>query len=64
MPELVQRTWMQIRAQLEGLSSSAKWLIGTLLVLGMLIVGIVLNFAGQPTMVPISQFASNRGEEK
>ncbi len=63
MPEMVKRTWMQIQAQFEGLTPSAKWLIGTLLVLGTLIVTIVLNFAAQPSMVPISQFASSRGDE-
>lgn len=59
----VKRIWMQIRAQLEQLTPTARWLIGTLLVLGALIVGIVLQFAAKPTMVPISQFASSRGDE-
>lgn len=63
MPDVIRRTWMQIQAQFEGLTPSAKWLIGTLLVLGMLIVGIVVNLVSKPTMVPISQFASTRGDE-
>lgn len=61
--EFVKRTWMQIRAQLEGLSASQKWLIGTLLVLGTLIVGILLTVVGSPEMVPINQFASSRPDE-
>lgn len=61
--EFVKNTWMQIRAQLEGLTASQKWLIATLLVLGTLIVGILLTVAGRPEMVSISQFASTRPDE-
>jgi flagellar M-ring protein FliF len=61
--DFVKRSWMQVRAQLEGLSASQKWLIATLLVLGTLIVGLLLTVAGSPEMVPISQFAANRSED-
>lgn len=59
----IKKTWMQIRAGLDGLNPSQKWLIGTLIVLAGLVVSILLSVAAQPETVSISQFASGRSEE-
>lgn len=61
--DFLNRSWVTIRAQLEGLSASQKWLIATLLVLGTLVVGILLTVAGQPETVAINQFTGNRSDE-
>lgn len=61
--EFIKRTWLQIQTQLEGLSPSAKWLIGTLIVLGVLVVGLMLAYVSEPETVPITQFVGNRSNE-
>lgn len=60
--EFLRRQWMQIGAQLEGLTASQKWAIASTLVLGLLLVGITIILAGQAEMVPIGG-APGRTEE-
>ena len=61
--DFARKYWTTIRAQMEGLPASTKLLIGSLVVIMLLVGFIALLYAGQPETVPISRFASSRGEE-
>ena len=61
--EFAKRYWTQVQAQLGTLSQSAKWLIGSLLVLGLLVISLLVNYVSSPELAPISQFAADRGGE-
>jgi flagellar M-ring protein FliF len=61
--EFLRRYWTQIRAQLEQLSVAQKALIATLLVLLLLVGFLLLQYAGQPRTVPITQFSSSGGNQ-
>ena len=63
MSTFIKRYWTQIQAQLEQLNASTKWLIATLLVLGVVLLGIFVFLASSPEMAPISGFAEGRSEE-
>ena len=52
-----------VRAHLEGLSASQKWLIGSLLVILLLVGFLMTQWAGTPERVPISSFAAGRSED-
>ncbi len=61
--EFAKRYWTQVQAQLGSLSQSAKWLIGSLLLLGLLVSVMLVHYAASPELAPISQFAANRQGE-
>ena len=61
--EFLKRYWTQIRAQLEGLSTSQKWAICVTLVLGLLLTGLAVMIAGQPQTVAISAFSSGQSQQ-
>jgi flagellar M-ring protein FliF len=61
--EFLRHYWTQIRAQLDQLSSAQKWLMGTLLALMLLIGFLLIQYAGQPQTVPITQFSSSSGNQ-
>ena len=61
--EFAQKYWTFIKAQLEGLSLSTKWLIGALLTILLLVGFIAMLYAGRPEMVPITPFATDRTED-
>lgn len=63
MSTFIKRYWTQIQAQLEQLSTSSKWLIATLMTLGVLLVGIFVFLASASDMAPISGFAEGRTEQ-
>ena len=63
MSTFIKRYWMQIQAQLEQLNTSSKWLIATLLTLGLVLVGIFVFLASSSDMAPISGFAEGRTEQ-
>lgn len=58
--QFLRNSWMQVKAYLEGMSASQKWLILALLVVLLLVGFIVAQYAGSPQMVPITQFAGDR----
>lgn len=58
--EFIKRYWTQILSQLEGLTPSQKWLIGCLLIIMLLVGFLLLQYAGQPQRVAISQFSASQ----
>lgn len=63
MSTFVTRYWTQIRAQLEQLNTSTRWLIIMATLLGVVLVGILVVLASAPQMAPISGFAEGRSEQ-
>ncbi len=61
--EVLKRSWTQIRAALEGLTRAEKGFIISLMVIGVMALGMLLWYASQPETVVISQFASGRVDE-
>ena len=61
--DFVKRYWTTIRAQMEGLPASTKLAVGSLVVILLLVGFIAMLYAGQPEMVPISQFAASRSDQ-
>jgi len=61
--EVLKRSWTQILASLEGLTRAEKGFILSLLVIGVMALGMLLWYASQPDTVAISQFAAGRASE-
>ncbi len=61
--DFVKRYWTTIWAQMEGLPASTKLAVGSLVVILLLVGFIAMLYAGQPEMVPISQFAASRSDQ-
>ena len=57
--EFIKRSWQQIILQLEQLSANAKWLIGLALIVMVLSLVLVLQYAGRPEYVVVTGFASD-----
>ena len=61
--ELFRRNWAQLRAFMDGLTPSQKWLIGAIAIILVFTLFFVLQFAASPQLVPITTFASDRRDE-
>ncbi|MEQ9459582.1 MAG: hypothetical protein RIG82_01340 [Phycisphaeraceae bacterium] len=46
--DFLKRYWLQIRAQSEGMTASQRWLIATVLTLGLVVSGLLVIVAGTP----------------
>lgn len=57
--EFIKRSWQQIILQLEQLSANAKWLIGLVLIVMVLSLVLILQYAGRPEYVVVTGFASD-----
>lgn len=61
--EFVQRYFLQAKAFLGQVSAATRWLITCLLVILVLSGWLIMQYAGSPELVPISQFATDREPE-
>ena len=61
--EFLKRSWVQTQAFLGQLSITARWLMGCLLIIFLLIGWLLMQYAANPELVPITQFAAERGPE-
>ena len=61
--EFVKNSWLQAQAFLGQLSLTARWLIGCLLIILLLVGWLMLQYAAKPDLVPITQFAGSRQSE-
>lgn len=52
--DFLKRYWLQIQAQSQGMTASQKWLIATVLTLGLVISGLLILVAGTPQQTAIS----------
>lgn len=61
--EFLKRSWAQTQAFLSQLSVTARWLIGCLLIIFVLIGWLMLQYVAKPQLMPITQFAGERQAE-
>lgn len=61
--EFLKKSWAQTQAFLSQLSVTARWLIGCLLIIFLLIGWVLLQYAAKPDLVPITHFAVERQSE-
>ena len=61
--EFLKRSWAQTQVFLGQLSVTARWLIGCLMIIFLLLGWLLLQYAGKPELVPITQFAVERQAE-
>ncbi len=61
--EFLQRSWAQVLAFLTQLSFTARWLIGCLLIIFVLVGWLMMQYVAKPDMVPITRFAGERQPE-
>ncbi len=61
--EFFRRNWAQLRAFMDGLTPSQKWLIGAISIILVFTLFFVLQYAAKPQLVPISTYASDRRDE-
>ncbi len=61
--ELLKRSWLQIQAFLSELSVTARWLMGCLLIILILVGWLLMQYVAKPELVPITQFAGDRQAE-
>ncbi len=60
--QFVKRYWIQIQAQLDGLSLSSKWLIASLLVILLMAASLLMLYAGSEELVPVGLAGGNAPE--
>ena len=61
--EFLKRSWVEAQAFFSQLSMTARWLIGCLLIIFILIGWLMLQYVAKPDMLPITQFAGERQPE-
>ena len=61
--EFLKRSWVQTQAFLSQLSVTARWLMGCLLIIFLLLGWLLMQYAANPELVPITQFAAEHGPE-
>ncbi len=58
MPEFLKRHWTQINAQFGQMPGNTRLLIGSMVIILVLVGYLVVQYAAEPEMVPITSFAS------
>lgn len=58
--EFLKNSWVQAQSFLGQLSLSTRWLIGSALIILLMAGWLLMQYAAQPEMVPISRFAPDR----
>ncbi len=61
--DFVKRYWMYIRAHLEALNASQRWLIGALMVIMIMSLLLLMQYMSSTETVPITRFAASRTDE-
>lgn len=60
MAEFLKRHWTQIRAQASQMPANTRWLVGSLIIILLLAGYLIVQYAAEPEMVPITNFAGER----
>jgi flagellar M-ring protein FliF len=61
--EFLKKSWAQVQAFLGQLSITARWLIGCLMIIFVLVGWLMLQYAASPELMVITQFAGDRQGE-